>query len=89
MSATQSEYKRLKRRLTFRRNRLKQTVAALRTDPFSIVKQTLVVHEAGQLVKEVDYAEGIFEQTGYPDLWNHWIVSKKDAQWQITRHTIK
>ena len=87
MITSQSEYKRLKRRLTFRRNRLKQAVAALKVEPLSLVKQTLVFHEAGQLLQEASYAESVFERVGFPDAWAHWERDRDDARWQINRYT--
>lgn len=83
----QEEYKRLKRRLTYRINRLKGTAARLKLDPYSLVKQELTVFDANQIIKEVDYAESIFEDVGFPDLWNMWLVAKRDAKIQIQQHT--
>ena len=82
----QDQYKRLKRRLTFRRNRLKGTITRLHLDPHSFVKRELVVFDANQVIKEVDYAESIFEEVGFPDLWNMWLVAKRDAKIQIQQH---
>ena len=83
----QGEYKRLKRRLTYRTNRLKRTTARLRLDPNSFVKRELVVFDANQITKEADYAERIFEDVGFPDLWRRWVVAKKDAERLIQLHT--
>lgn len=87
MKTAQEEYKRLKRRLTFRINRLKGIKARLQLDPHSFVKQALVVFDANQVIKEVDYAESIFEGVGFPDLWNRWIRAREDAHYLIQRYT--
>ncbi len=87
MSTAQEEYKRLKRRLSYRRNRLRGTIARLRLDPCSFVKRELVVFDANQVIKEVKYAERIFEDAGFPDLWNMWLVAERDAKIQIQQHT--
>jgi hypothetical protein len=81
------EYKRLKRRLTYRINRLNGTAARLKLDPYSLVKRELVVFDAGQIIKEVEYAERIFDDVGFPDLWNRWIRAKEDAMRLIQLHT--
>jgi hypothetical protein len=44
-----------------------------------------IVCEAKQLVSEVGYAMGIFEQKGYPDAWSNWQRAKEDAESIITR----
>lgn len=82
----QEEYKRLKRRLTYRRNRLRGTVARLSIDPNSLTKQALVVFDANQVIKEVDYAESIFEKVGFPDLWNLWLVTRRGARIKIHQY---
>lgn len=79
----QKEFNRLKRRLTARKNALAKEVAALRIDPYSATKQILLVHEARRLIKEVDYAMGIFQDQGYPDAWATWERAREDAQMQI------
>lgn len=80
MPTPQHEFTRLKRRLTFRTNKLKWAAARLKVVPNSFVKRELVVIAANQVIKEVDYALNIFEDVGYPDLWNTWTRAQDDAK---------
>ena len=36
-----------------------------------------------KIIQEVDYAEGIFEEQGYPDFWVRWQRAKEDAQTKL------
>jgi len=84
---TQEEFVRLKRRLTFRQNRLNRAKAALVDKSCNRESQAKVVFEADQLVKEVDYAINIFEDRGFPDAHNNWSRAKDDAQLLIRINT--
>lgn len=66
---TQQEFTRLKRRLTYRKNRL------AKAEDLETIKK-----EVAQLTKEVDYAMAIFEEKGYPDNWHAWERAKEDAK---------
>jgi hypothetical protein len=83
-SLTQADYKRLKTRLTYRSNRLSKAASR---DLNSITKKEreTIAYEAKQLVSEVAYATGIFEQKGYPDAWANWQRAKDDAESLIIR----
>ena len=35
---------------------------------------------ADKIIDEVNYAEAIFEEKGYPDLWYRWNSARVDAQ---------
>lgn len=65
---TQKEFRRLKGRLTRRENAVKK--ADNDTDRLQAAKD---------LVREVDYAMGIFEEKGYPDDWYRWQVASDDV----------
>lgn len=78
---TQREYSRLKRRLTFRLNRLKKAdedVLALKGRETREDKQH-VINMANQVIRECEYAKGIFEEKGFPDGHSRWDRIKDDA----------
>jgi hypothetical protein len=77
---TQEEFVRLKRRLTFRQNRLNRAKAAIVDKSCSRESQAKVVFEADQIVKEVDYAMNIFQSEGHPDDWARWERAGDDAK---------
>lgn len=83
----QEEYRRLKTRLTYRINRFNKAHQATLKPPFETREaKDKVVFEAKQLIREVDYANGIFDEQGYPDAWNRWARAKEDAEYQILRN---
>lgn len=83
---TQAEFKRLKTRLTFRKNRLAKVAEPVRDIPsLPKDKKEKLVCEANQLISEVDYAMKIFQEKGYPDAWACWERAKEDAQSLIQR----
>lgn len=84
---SQKEFARLKRRLTGRENKLKSAEAALRENPNVTPLKNAVVTEAKQLIHEVEYANAIFEDLGYPDAWTRWQRLKEDTQFLISRNS--
>lgn len=86
---TQEQFVRLKKRLTFRLNRMKKAKAALVGKSCNRELQDKVVFEADQLVKEVDYAMNIFQSEGHPDDWARWERAREDAKFQIQVNTYK
>ena len=83
---TQEEYSRLKRRLTYRQNRLGKVRNLLQQPVLTRDQRELLVSEAKQLKKEAEYAQSIFEEKGSPDSWYRWERAKEDAQFIINRY---
>jgi hypothetical protein len=83
---TQAEFKRLKTRLTFRKNRLSKVAEPVRDIPsLPKAQREKITHEANQLISEVDYAMKIFQEKGHPYDWARWERAKDDAQSLIQR----
>jgi len=38
-----------------------------------------------KIITEVDYAEKIFEEKGFPDFWNRWERARADARYDLRR----
>lgn len=87
---SQSEYVRLKRRLTTLENKLKR---AAKADPQLDGNYCLPVDNEDdpripiykKIIEEVKYALAIFEEQGYPDFWPRWRNAADDAAWQLGR----
>lgn len=39
-----------------------------------------------KVIEEVNRAEAVFEDKGWPDEWSRWTRAREDAQWEL-RHT--
>ena len=42
-----------------------------------------------KIIKEVNHAEAIFEEKGFPDYWMNWMRAREDAQLQLLYHPQK
>jgi len=83
---TQSEYRRLKGRLTRRENALKAAQANVRLNPNNAAGYALVCEAARNLRDEARNALDIFEDQGYPDAWHRWQRANDDATTAIHRY---
>ena len=77
---SQAEYKRLKSRLTRVENTLRKAANEVRADKFNKDKQTAALKAADAVLKEADYALGVFQEKGYPDDWHRWERAQDDAK---------
>jgi hypothetical protein len=87
----QSEYRRLKTRLTTKQNKLKAALAAAadvrRTGEVEDILRArdAVLLAAQAVVTEANSAQVMFDEQGYPDSWANWDRAKADAELQL-RH---
>ena len=83
-SKQQAQYRRLKTRLTTKNNKLATALKAARNgNPTAAGGDVLTTARA--VIVEVDYANTLFEATGYPDAWANWTRAKDDAEMHIRR----
>lgn len=79
----QAEYRRLKTRLSRLENKLHRSVPNYCVPVFDEDDVRVPIYR--DILKEVEYAFGIFEDDGYPDLWANWQRAADDASWQLGR----
>lgn len=83
----QKQYRRLKARLTVKRNLLQE--AQQSGNGKSADKTDAIITHARNLLTAVKEAESLFESSGYPDDWNRWEIAQSDAESQLARLGIK
>jgi hypothetical protein len=80
----QAEYRRLKTRLTAKKNKFDAALAAGRAGRMIDGGDTLIA-AARALITECDHANVVFYEAGYPDDWTNWERAKNDAEMHLRR----
>lgn len=84
----QSQYRRLKTRLTTKKNKFDAALRSARGGRMEDSHDALITVSRA-LIEEVDSANAYFDKTGYPDAWADWERAKMDAEMHLRRMGVK